>query len=1021
MKKIIMILLFLSLTLYESSAQNISSDFYERVYPIVLETCVQSPVIHNLFSYKEYPVHHSIGRVEIQIPIYNLMVNSLTLPLGLSYNSSGIKIQDNPGIIGYGWSLNNEFKISRSIRGKDDLEFPVIQHKILDFWESTLVDSDYWRKVARLAPEDIHNKPYLYDTEKMDGQFDIFSIELPNLRVTFFIEKQTDGTYSAYLFEPAPLSIKLLTTNKVKTNGSFISHYTDLYGIEVTDDNGIRYLFGESEQRDGVEQYTEYNGSGVATSMSKTGWMLREIIESPPNIIYFTYKDAIDYPDFQPQVKTSVQHHNFQIRDSEVASQNDLLILRGDIHASNLDENNISYRMNLIAIRERNEGKEQNQLKPMGIKSKLIKTISNSSFELEFNYDSISKLGAPEAIPDKRPYHRHNISNLKIFSKADSSRQVKIINFYSHEGFLDSINISGNGMYKFSYDRRDRDFTTEQLHKAIDWWGYCNGKNNISSLPLDDSNGTAASKRDPDSLFTKVRSLERITYPTGGNVKINYGTHRLRDGAYGAGLRVESLETSDPSSGMTTIKKFKYENPRYTGIPYAIDNYHSSFCTHLFAGKDLVQTLAGTPTYMGNVLAYEVDIATFSTYTFPVVHTPYTSFPVWYENVTEENEEGKIEYKFEYTPFERDGPFREGTRNNTMYDKEPVLVEQRVFVKNTNGGFNLVKSVKNSYQRIFFSLFEVNIINGYQEVSSAGGVYRRGTYYDMPDYNPPRSPARSLRAWAIGNVTLDSSIEITYLPNDSTRVRVLYLYDTERPYNLIAKNTYMENNDIINQRYFYSNHVLPVCEGVASSDHGLIDCETHKSTVIRQETRRNNTFITSNMTYFTTVNSTQKVLKERYFSGPNGVMEKREEYRTYDHYGNPVEIVKDKHSHMVRLWSYHGMYPVAEIKNATYEQVRDVLRGLLFLLPLSPSLSDGTWSRLNNLRSTPSLKNAMITTYKYKPLVGLIEMIDPRGISTYYDYDDHGRLIEVYILENGSKKLLQENEYKYYNDLNEQL
>lgn len=43
-------------------------------------------------------------------------------------------------------------------------------------------------------------------------------------------------------------------------------------------------------------------------------------------------------------------------------------------------------------------------------------------------------------------------------------------------------------------------------------------------------------------------------------------------------------------------------------------------------------------------------------------------------------------------------------------------------------------------------------------------------------------------------------------------------------------------------------------------------------------------------------------------------------------------------------------------------------------------------------------------------------MIDPRGKSTYYDYDVHGRLKEIYIIEGGIKKLLQENEYKYYNE-----
>lgn len=110
------------------------------------------------------------------------------------------------------------------------------------------------------------------------------------------------------------------------------------------------------------------------------------------------------------------------------------------------------------------------------------------------------------------------------------------------------------------------------------------------------------------------------------------------------------------------------------------------------------------------------------------------------------------------------------------------------------------------------------------------------------------------------------------------------------------------------------------------------------------------------------------------------------------------------------------MYPVAEIKNATYQQVENALGGLAGTLPQG-WLSDQIWSTLNNkLRSAIDLKNAFVTTYRYKPLVGVIEIMDPRGKSIYYNYDTYGRLKETYMMENGNKKLLQENEYKYYDE-----
>jgi len=55
----------------------------------------------------------------------------------------------------------------------------------------------------------------------------------------------------------------------------------------------------------------------------------------------------------------------------------------------------------------------------------------------------------------------------------------------------------------------------------------------------------------------------------------------------------------------------------------------------------------------------------------------------------------------------------------------------------------------------------------------------------------------------------------------------------------------------------------------------------------------------------------------------------------------------------------------------------------------------------------------LVATYKYKPLVGVIEMTDPRGVTTYYDYDNFGRLKEIYMNENGVKKVIESYKYNY--------
>jgi YD repeat-containing protein len=52
-------------------------------------------------------------------------------------------------------------------------------------------------------------------------------------------------------------------------------------------------------------------------------------------------------------------------------------------------------------------------------------------------------------------------------------------------------------------------------------------------------------------------------------------------------------------------------------------------------------------------------------------------------------------------------------------------------------------------------------------------------------------------------------------------------------------------------------------------------------------------------------------------------------------------------------------------------------------------------------------------TYTYKPLVGMLSSTNPRGVTTYYEYDTFNRLKQTYIIENGEKKILQKYDYHY--------
>src|SRR5699024_7604010 len=84
------------------------------------------------------------------------------------------------------------------------------------------------------------------------------------------------------------------------------------------------------------------------------------------------------------------------------------------------------------------------------------------------------------------------------------------------------------------------------------------------------------------------------------------------------------------------------------------------------------------------------------------------------------------------------------------------------------------------------------------------------------------------------------------------------------------------------------------------------------------------------------------------------------------------------------VWSYAGQYPVAEIRNATYANVKTAV-GSTALANLEASLSPNINSLSNTLRS--ALPSTMINTQVFIPLVGITSTTDEKGQIIYYEYD----------------------------------
>ena len=106
----------------------------------------------------------------------------------------------------------------------------------------------------------------------------------------------------------------------------------------------------------------------------------------------------------------------------------------------------------------------------------------------------------------------------------------------------------------------------------------------------------------------------------------------------------------------------------------------------------------------------------------------------------------------------------------------------------------------------------------------------------------------------------------------------------------------------------------------------------------------------------------------------------------YNHY--KILITSDDLT-TIYLWGYSYQYPVAEIRNASWEQVESIIGDAEAFA--AAEIPDGML--LARLRT--ELPSAQVTVYTYEPLVGITSSTDPRGHTTYYEYDDVGRLVRV--------------------------
>ena len=997
-----------------------------------------SPSAAAFNKFGNYTVNLFHGLPDINIPIYEIAVKNVIIPIKIAYHASGIKVNDWGTNVGTGWVLHAGGNVSRRINGQADEYAPAIGSR----WVDDIDQDDF---------ED-YNFLQAHHKNKYDLEPDIFSYSLPGKSSGNFILNHKDG------WKPVLIPSENHKIDYYLENGA-------RYFKFVTDD-GVIYHFRE----------TEWTTSNFESgTLNCNTWQISSIITANlTDTIKFYYKSrvGISQRDLTDVTTISDDVQTFQVPPAYRIYWDQFPINSTSLH----DIENQEKILDEIVF-------------PNG------KVVFEQSFD-----DRLDGFLGQKKLQGIKVYNKENgtynlIKNISlghgyfIRNNEPDTRRLKLNNII----FRDKQNAE---IEKYSFEYNEETPMPNRLSRARDYWGYFNNEQNETLVPYQhipfvngptgtffnvQAGSTNSKGREVDSNYSKTYLIRKITYPTGGYTLFEFESNRyLENGTLklAGGHRIKTIKSFVSSSEKPIVRTYKYgqNESGYGRANFIIDNYFfQSERLHEYyiywnaglRGAELGQTKRERLLFSNSSLNIE----------------PFDGSPVTYREVAEyEGDQFDINGKTVYTfSDEGDNIVNTTIKNRNLIEsnhlKRGQLLEKSVF-KKVNNNLELVQKTENKYH-----LFKEYIYSDLALVVGKNIIFDTRIVFNATD--PPESPFSSdiveYNVYTDFNNVFFSDRGAFGIANYSIPAGIQKLVETiNTTYDPIDLKNYLVTREIIS---YENNFLQPSSIEKTSSKHEVIKTEYKYSF----DFSSNSIFHSMlNRNYITPIVEAKEVnldrgittnyLQYNYDFVSSGIIDKisfkkfdrsNSQFSTeisfdkYDNRGNVLQVTSRDGIITSYIYGHENTLPIAEVINALHASISytsfesnskgnwdytgnvntsegitgscsyylntgfirrsDLNSSSLYTITYWKKDGSGNvniggtalmkkngWTLyettvsgifelqisgnaiIDELRLYP--KGAQMTTFAYRPLIGVLSQADKNNQILYYEYDDFNRL-----------------------------